>query len=102
MPSSRVYHHEEDAVNNLTALINPKIDVRDNVKSGRVTTYGALPTSTSLVQSHDAFDSTEAGGQGPRERVTSIGIITGTARKKFTSEFRIENCQSKWSQNVTS
>ncbi|XP_044714450.1 uncharacterized protein HRG_12001 [Hirsutella rhossiliensis] len=59
MPSSRVYHHEEDAVNNLTALINPKIDVRDNVKSGR-------------------------------------------ARKKFTSEFRIENCQSKWSQNVTS
>ncbi|XP_044718882.1 uncharacterized protein HRG_07447 [Hirsutella rhossiliensis] len=58
MPSSRVYHHEEDAVNNLTALINPKIDVRDNVKSGREVKV--------------------------RERVTSIGIITGTARKKFT------------------
>ncbi|XP_044716332.1 uncharacterized protein HRG_09864 [Hirsutella rhossiliensis] len=101
MPSSRVYHHEEDAVNNLTALINPKIDVRDNVKSGRVTTYGALPRALVWFRATTRLILLKQEVK-VRERVTSIGIITGTARKKFTSEFRIENCQSKWSQNVTS
>ncbi|PWI65004.1 hypothetical protein PCL_08363 [Purpureocillium lilacinum] len=75
-PNSEIYNNQEALVRNLTALINPRIDIRGGLKSEGLATIGPVPTSSAGAENSEP-DSNDTGEQASKQRATKIGIATG-------------------------
>lgn len=75
-PNSKLYNNAESLVRNLTALINPRIDIRGGIRSDALATVGPVPTSSSGTESNDS-ETNSIGEQASKQRATKIGIATG-------------------------
>ena len=80
-PNSGVYNNADGIVRNLTALINPKIDIHGNINDGGVgpSSGGPVPTG-SPGSSNDPFNNNnnnQQGDQSSKQKATTAGIAMG-------------------------
>lgn len=76
-PTSKLYNNLDSVVRNLTVFINPRIDVRGNIKLGGPTTTTGPTLTSSTGSNNDAFAANNTGEQSSKQRATTIGIATG-------------------------
>lgn len=82
-PNSGIYNNAEALVQSLTALINPKIDIRGNTEIGGLRSPSAAPIpTTSSENSASAAD--DGGSQSAKQRATTIGIAMGAVSASIT------------------
>ncbi|PNY24617.1 Signaling mucin MSB2 [Tolypocladium capitatum] len=81
-PNSAIYNNADGIVRNLTALINPQIDIHGNINTGGLT-GGAVPTGAS-GSNNDPFDNNNNNGNGngqgdqsSKQKATTAGIAMG-------------------------
>ncbi|KAG6041348.1 hypothetical protein E4U41_004878 [Claviceps citrina] len=73
-PNSAIYNNRDAIVRNLTALINPNIDIRGNINDGGLTGGGGINDGGNHGNSNDAFGSGNGGNQSSKQKATTAGI----------------------------
>lgn len=73
-PNSAIYNNADPIVRNLTALINPAIDIHGNVNDSGAGGSGANDNSGGNNNNNDAFGNNGNGDQSGKQKATTAGI----------------------------